>query len=508
MKDAALNVVDALVALFALWCLVPTLVFGRELQIPLPGGDYISSSLSSHNLVSLWVLLLVRLGLRAKARRPPVVERWFGGASPALQAVFIGAACLLLYLAAGQERMWPSGDTVPAKLVPISILEERNLDLDEFADGIHEGRRYGLYRVGGRAFSAYPPGTALTALPVYAAAYLLFPDAFHSWRAIYGLPGGDDLPNVANVLELLAAALIAALAAVAFWRLCMTLSGDVRTALWFTAAYAAGTSLLSTAAIALWQHGPACLFLGLVLLFLLRAQCGRAGPLVLAGLCAGWAYVCRPTTAVITVVLFLWILKRFRMKALWFAGPVGAVLALLLAWNRVNYGSFAGGYAQNVSLFARFDPRVALALLFSPSRGLFVFSPFLLFAVVLGMREVRRAPLGLPAFCLYAAISQVALFSCWKTWAAGSSFGPRYLCEAALLLAVLLPAGFRARAGRKWIRVAFVAAVLFSCHVHILGARHGDHGWTDRAFKGDDLSAAWNVRDSQLAWTLGRPPRP
>ena len=204
----------------------------------------------------------------------------------------------------------------------------------------------------------------------------------------------------------------------------------------------------------------------------------------------------------ILAVFALWAFSKFRWRAIWFLVfcAVPAIGVMVLNW--ALFGSVMGGYGQFISAFVPFDWRAILTILFSPSRGLFVFSPFLLFALGMGLRRLWRSPLDLSAFCLYGAIAMAVFFSCWSSWSAGSSFGSRYLCEAALLLCLILPLGYRRVRVSRALREAFILAVFLSCYIHIMGARHGDHEWTIRTFRGDDVKAAWQWRDSQLVWTL------
>ena len=495
----ALDILDAILCIAAVVFVIPPL-FDPNVHL----------GLSRTNLILFWLLLFVRAQLRSQSGRP----RWWGRVlpflSPAVESLFVGLVFLLIYVGVSQYRVWPSGDTVPAKLLPISILSQHNLDLSEFLQGINIYRQYGLFRMGDHYLSAYPPGTALTALPIYAVFRVLFPESFHSWHWVYALESGDDLPNVVNLMEQYSAGIIAALAVMVFYRFCLNVTRTRGISLWLALAYGLGTSLFSTGSLSLWQHGPACLFLGLMFLLLLKAETGSAWRIVLAGLCAGWVYVCRPTAAVIIAVTFAWTVVRFRWRSAWFALSCGAVLAGLLAWNQMVYGSPAGGYTQTTVDFVPFRLTVFLSLLFSPSRGLFVFSPFLLFAVALGLRHAIRSPLDLPAFLLYGALATVVLFSCWETWAGGACFGPRYLCEAGLLLALILPYGARALRSRPALWGLFVFTVLLSCHIHILGARWGDREWTVQvqANHWDDVATLWKWRDSQLMWTLDGAPKP
>jgi len=138
-----------------------------------------------------------------------------------------------------------------------------------------------------------------------------------------------------------------------------------------------------------------------------------------------------------------------------------------------------------------------------------VFSPFLLFAAAAGVKQVFKFPLSVSSFCFYSAVANVILFSCWGTWTAGSSFGPRYLCEAALFLCLIFPFCFRLPDVSRLLREMFILAVLFSLFIHMTGARQGDHSWTSRVYVEDSLPAAWKWRDSQLVWTMiGGPDEP
>ena len=310
-------VLDVCLLLAAAGFILPRLVLGYEPELPLPFGNHLTAGLSLRNLLVFLVVLWIRLHLPSRAGGS-WLARFCRGLSPFLAALWIGATAFLIYLNIGVCRAWPSGDTIPSKLVPISLLEQGNMDLESFRAGIIRERAYGLHKIGDRSISVYPPGTPLTALPVYAVFAALFPEPFHTWRLAYSIPKGDDLPNVVNLMEQLTAALIAALAVVVFWLICIRVTKDRRASRWFTAAYGLGTSLLSTASLALWQHGPACLFLGLMVLCLLRAKEKGLWFLVLGGLSGGWAYVCRPPVAVILAVLALWVVLEFRWRALAF----------------------------------------------------------------------------------------------------------------------------------------------------------------------------------------------
>ena len=79
-------------------------------------------------------------------------------------------------------------------------------------------------------------------------------------------------------------------------------------------------------------------------------------------------------------------------------------------------------------------------LLFSPTRGLFVFSPFLLF-LVLAWRHLPRER-GLTLALSLGVILQILLYA--KTdWRGGASWGPRYMTDLLPLLMWMLARSHR-----------------------------------------------------------------
>lgn len=513
-----LNLLDLLLVLLAAWFVVPPALLNRIVHLPLPFDNHIASSPTLANLLGFLALLILRFALGRKNARGTCLTRAIAHLPAAWQPAIAGLVSLFVFLGVAQRGMWPTGDSIPAKLVPISLLEEGNLDLNEFLPGIPRELAYGIHILNGRALagqalsgralsgqahSAYPLGTSFSVLPVYAAYRSLFPDRFAQWRETYRQPGGDQSPlNIANRLERISAAVIAALCVVLFWLLAEKETTQRQSLVWFSVAFALGTSMSSTAVTGLWQHGPGCLFVLLTLWMLRKAESGLSGWLIGAGLSAAWAYWCRPTTLFITATFAVYVLITYRARALYFLIPCAMGGFGAIAFNQWMFGNPTGGYAGNMSLFVTFDPAVALAHLASPSRGLLLFSPFLAFAVIAGIRRLRKFPLDWSSFCLYAAMVQLVLFSCWRTWTAGSAFGPRYLCEAAMLLCVAMTTSLSGMSWVSWKGRTFAAMVLFSCLLHLTGGSQGDRGWTANAYVPDSLENAWNLPNSQIAWTL------
>ena len=75
-----INILDVCLVLAAAWFVLPLLITGYELELPLPFGNHITAGLSQRNLLIFFIALWVRLHLRCGIRRGmanPVHQRSF-----------------------------------------------------------------------------------------------------------------------------------------------------------------------------------------------------------------------------------------------------------------------------------------------------------------------------------------------------------------------------------------------------------------------------------------------
>jgi len=89
-----------------------------------------------------------------------------------IQGVFTHVTATRLFLIAlftynANGRQLGAVDTIPARLLPYSILKEGNFDLDEFGFLFRQGIPAYIIQSHGHLVSAYPPGPAILALPFY-----------------------------------------------------------------------------------------------------------------------------------------------------------------------------------------------------------------------------------------------------------------------------------------------------------------------------------------------------
>lgn len=417
------------------------------------------------------------MGVRSPEGDAPIIAGSVAR-EPSLRATLLLALAVFVILVAN-GRPIGSGDSRVSEHVAASLVTTGNLDLDEYPAVTEPfAKTAGVHRV-----SVYPVLTAVAAAPLFAAAKLFFVL--------------DDTGT--QLAGKWAAALFAALAAAFLYRAVARRHAepDGRVA---ALVFALGTTVFATSQ-ALWQHPAAVACLSLALVFIVRGEqreddawIARAAlPLAL---CAAARHAAAPMVAVIFLGLAVRYPRRILGMVLWGLAPV-----LLVALYQFEYfgspwrNAFSGGGSRFTEPFGRGH----LALLFSPAKGLFVFTPVALFGLV-GMVRSWRAGERWLAGTLGAALAvHVLVIGLWGEWHGGESFGPRLLTDALPLLFLFTPEG------RFVSRPLFALAAAVSIGVQLLGAFAYDYRWErlyQRAGAPADRSWVWNVRDSPIPFHL------
>lgn len=362
-----------------------------------------------------------------------------------------------------------SADSDPylALLVSQAILEQRTVKLDAYQERAQPP--FASYAEGGpliirrgHYYYYYPVGTSVFATPFVWIANRLGQDMALT----------RDNHALQNLLSALSSAAIFLL----LYALCRTFLPQRES--WFAAlVLVAGSSLISTLGTALWSVNLAAIFITLALWLLARRDSGQSDtthPYWL-GFCLFAAYFCRASTAsfVLTALAYLWWSQRPRKEALRTSLTAFLLLLVFLAFSWLEYGDLFPQY-YSVGRFQAQRAPLLLALyghLLSPSRGLLVFSPFLIPLVVgaiWGFRELKKLPL----FWLCVGWLGIHFVSAWRSarWWGGYSFGSRLFAEAIpafALLTALLWSLIRLKAGARAQRL-FVNAYLLLGIVGIL----------------------------------------
>ena len=382
----------------------------------------------------------------------------------------VGLLSLVVYSA--NFRSISTGDTYPARYLPFAIWHWHTVLLDPIVDITAQGwtpikprKDKGLARKvdpqeafwivrlpGGHAVSLYPVVAPLLVTPLYlpAVTYL----SATGWES-------QQLDRLARIMEKICASLLVAVSVGLFYLLARRRGGR-SPALLLTFAYAFGTTTWVISSQAMWQHGAAELLVVSALL-LLTAPCTRARAIA-AGVVLGLIACNRPPDAIIAVALGaygLWWARRFAPLLL-AAALLPAVPLLVYNFGIVGHIAGAYGLVGDPSFFAHNLFAGLAGLLFSPTKGLFVFSPFLIFVPFCVPSILRDKSVRGIGIAVLAAIALQMLLYAMADWRQGGSWGPRWLTDIVPLLVWMLPPVFTEfrRAARALFFVAVGAAII------------------------------------------------
>ena len=412
--------------------------------------------------------------------------------------------CFLLFLLLSviyhsNLRPIASGDSLPASLIPFSVLLDGSITLDRFGPYIDEHVWYAsavLYKAGSHWYSIYPIAGPLLTTPLY------LPVVLVPW---FRRQPPATLIAVARVAEKFVAATLAAAAAIALLLLLRRLT-SVRAAWALTLLFALGTGNWSTASQALWQHTYGQLaIIGCLYAIQRMSGPGSVGRWYwVAGGFAACAAAIRPTNLALmpALLLVLWLQREpLRQYLRVFALPLVAG-CLVVTYNYAAFGNVTGGYP------AKLDGRLIeglLGILLSPGRGLLVYTPVLIFAFAVlapRARESRdRHRLVVTAASVFVVL-HLLLIAMWPIWWGGYCWGPRLLTEILAPSIVLIAIGLPAiRSGG--LTYPFAAAAVYCFVIQTLGVYYYPKGrWDHLPVSVNEAPARlWNWTDNPIIRT-------
>ena len=271
---------------------------------------------------------------------------------------------------------------------------------------------------------------------------------------------------------------------------------------------------------ALWSHSPMILFLSCALFNLQKYQNSRTGLLWL-GFFLGLAFTCRPTAVVPIVIISSYILFREKVGAWrYFAGA--SIIALpWIVFNLYAFHAIMPSYytAGRVFTDPGLVPEALLGNLISPSRGLLVYSPWLLFVFVATFMMLRKIwrdqkheletlETNLLVFVSMATIIlHWILISGFPKWWAGFSYGPRFFIDVFPFLVVLagaLDLDEKIRINLSSLQVnALLYCLLISFVLNFRGAADTDPSvWNSKKRIDYNPERLWSINPPQFMYGL------
>jgi len=266
------------------------------------------------------------------------------------------------------------------------------------------------------------------------------------------------------MVELILASALTAAAAVVVFLFAATLSNRTA-ALAVALVFAFATPAWSIGSRALWMHGFSMLLLPAGLWAVWRGRWALAGALF------ALAFFARPTNVVGLGLAGVWALIEGRRHLGRFVLGGLPVAAVFVALNYWMYGTAVAPFffttrSNTASLGLHSGIGEALAgNLISPSRGLLVYTPIVIFSLIgvwLWTRDKSLRPMGIYLSALF--LIHYLLMSCYEDWFGGHCYGPRYMSDLSPLFALpLLGLG-------RVARYAAIPALLVSVFMHAQGA--------------------------------------
>ncbi len=277
---------------------------------------------------------------------------------------------------------------------------------------------YQLIPIGERFYYLYPVGSVILSMPYVALANSMGLSALDQ-NGIYNHRG--ELWLEAG----LAALLMAAFSVIVF--LTARLLLPFRWSLLIAAAAAFGTQIWSTASRAVWSHTWGVFILGFVLWLVLRAETKqtRLRPILLAT-CLSWLYFVRPTFSISITAIALYLLIYRRAILLPFAVTACFWLGSFVAYAQYHFGQLLPPYYQSRSFnFSTSFWEGLAGSLISPSRGLLIYVPVLMFVAYLLVRYRQTLRTRLFVLAISVVGVHIIMISGFVMWWAGHSYGPR-----------------------------------------------------------------------------------
>lgn len=348
--------------------------------------------------------------------------------------LLIASLALGIVILTGNVR-YTQGDSRYFLLTSQALLEHGTIRLDTYDEELDltalvNGKDWMLERFQstGHVYNYYPVGTAMFAMPFVWIGKRLGMDMT--------VPDHDEAMQMA----------IAAILCISIFLLLFRLARayvDEWQAMLLALVFSFGTSLLSTLGTALWSQNFQTFFILLALLEIVEVERGKREnirPYWLGGLLfATW--LCRPTSAVFILMVFVWVTLRHRRSLLKLVATSAVLMILFLLWSKLEYNRFLPGYfnpAQWPWKGSFLESWASLWL--SPARGLLWFSPIVWFAFAGWFRRDVRSQLLWLALWGWVLVHTVMAARSAMPWG-GWCFGPRFFTELMPAFALLILIG-------------------------------------------------------------------
>ena len=400
---------------------------------------------------------------------------------------------LSVYLTKLNNLTLQSEDFLAIATVPFSIIKEGNLDLNEYYGTLSSAypqpddatkTPYYLKQVGEKYYSSYPMFAGFLATPFYIVPSLLNLDI--------------SIESI-RVMSRLSASAMTALSVGFFFLLLQNRLKSNKQVLLLTIIYAFATNTFSTSSQGLWQQTSSQLLFTAGILLLDYKKYG------LAGLVFGFSYMARPTNVISIGIFGLYILwvhrKSFFKYALMAIIPfiLDALLNNYLFGSLLNieYGDRFGDFYEKLIVGAP-------GLWFSPSKGVLIVSPILIFifyGVYKYVKNWKSNPLEIAM--IFIIFFHTLVLGKWYAWYGGYAWGYRMMTEMIpYMVLLLIPFITSKYFFKKPFNIIFWSFFIFSIFTQLLGILMFDGNW--HTLYDGKPGWLWSIKNSQMVFAVER----
>jgi Dolichyl-phosphate-mannose-protein mannosyltransferase len=336
------------------------------------------------------------------------------------KSILLGLLVATFLVVSFSHVRYTGGDARGSLLLTNSILDLGTIKLDAYGDELG----YRVERINQHYYYFFPIGSSIAAIPFVVLA--------KGW--------GIDVHDSEFALQIMIAAFVAVMIVFLLFKIARFFLTPLNSVLiagifWF------GTSFASTGGTALWSQDFATLFALAAIYLVVRATKQTKSPdawvWLPLGLSLFFAFLCRPTLGLLWPCALLFLFSHNRKQAI-FAGLLcSALFGFYMTFNLIEIQQLLPNYFLPTRLERTFYPIKTSYFdaleghLLSPSRGLIIYSPFLVVAWL--CRKYAVPDFGLKRTWLLIGLAwpviHVVLISTNRPWWAGHSFGSRYMMD-------------------------------------------------------------------------------
>jgi hypothetical protein len=302
-------------------------------------------------------------------------------------------------------------------LLSQTILTNKTIKLDHFGNKFLENYGYRIENKNGHFYYSFPIGTSIISLPFVRIANSL----------------GYDMadPRSETEVQTLISSLTVMFTLLFLFKLSNIFLNNSNSLI-LSCTFLFGTSLISTSGTALWSHNISTLF-GLISIYLsFKSICEKNYNLwALISLFLFGAYLCRPTFALLPPMIIIFLFTYSRSAALKVFTLLVFLVVGFILFSMKEFGQILPDYYLPHRLEGGSFWVALYGNLFSPSRGLFIYSPFLLAIWACFQYSEKNWKFNRSWFLIAAVwpVVHLVMISRFPHWWAGWSYGPRLMTD-------------------------------------------------------------------------------